>query len=123
MLFSGIGLIAGLGTAAYVAARQIRDVGTGTQQSQLRQIYLPQIQTETQNFRVFVEGRFSDFQQELLHTVANKAKEYHDSINDAINEIQKIKQQINIAVSKKVALQNQVNPLIKAKKDLEKIDV
>ena len=122
MLFSGIGLIAGLGTAAYVAARQIIDVGTGTQQSQLRQIYLPQIQTETQNFRVFVEGRFSDFQQELLHTVANKAKEYHDSINDAINEIQKIKQQINIAVSKQVALQNQVNPLIKAKKDLEIID-
>lgn len=119
----GIGLIAGLGTAVYVAARQIRAVGKGTQQAQLKLIYLPQIQIETQNFRVFVEGRFSDFQQELLHTVANKAKEYHDSINDAINEIQKIKQQINIAVSKKVTLQNQVNPLIKAKKDLENIDL
>lgn len=123
MMFSGVGLFVGLGTAAYVASRQMRDVGKGTQQSQLRQIYLPQIQTETQNFRVFVEGRFSDFQQELLHTVANKATEYHNCLNDAITEIQNIKQQINIAVNKKVALQNQLNPLLKAKKDLEKIDL
>ena len=34
-----------------------------------------------------------------------------------------MKQQINIAVSKKVSLQNQLNPLVKAKNDIDNLDI
>lgn len=123
MWLTGIGQIVGLGTAIYVATRQITGVGTSTQQAQLRQIYLPQIQTEIQNIRVFVDGRFDAFRLKLLQTIAARAKDYKDSLQVSITEIQKVKQQINIAVSKKVSLQNQLNPLVKAKKDIDELDI
>lgn len=123
MFLSGIGLIAGLGTAIYVAKRHMEEVGDGMKHMELRDTYLPQIQTETQNLRVFVDGCFNDFQMKLFQTIAAKAKEYQDSISEAINEIQKLKQEINIAVSKKVSLQNQLNPLVNAKKVIDELDI
>ncbi len=122
-LLSGFATIAALATAAYVSTRQIKEVGTGMQQAELRRVYLPQLQTETQNIRIFVEGRFTEFHRELLQTLSGKIKEYQDSVNMSINEIQKIKQQINVAVNQKVALQKQLNVLETAKKSLDTISI
>ena len=122
MLLTGVGFIAGLATAAYVATRQIMDVGTGKQQLELKQVYQPQIQTETQNLRIFVEGRFNEFQRELFHTISNKAQEYRDSYNEALNNIQTIRQQINAAVTQQQQLKQQLNPLVKAKEAIEALE-
>lgn len=119
---SGIGTIAALATAAYVSMRQIKDVGRGKRESELRQTYQPQIQTETQNFRIFVEGRFNEFQRELFHTISNKAQEYRDSYNEALNNIQTIRQQINAAVTRKQQLKQQLNPLVKAKESIDALE-
>ena len=119
---SVIGTIAALATAAYVSTRQIKDVGRGKRESELRQTYQPQIQTETQNFRIFVEGRFNEFQRELFHTISNKAQEYRDSYNEALNNIQTIRQQINAAVTRKQQLKQQLNPLVKAKESIDALE-
>ena len=88
----------------------------------MRQTYQPQIQTETQNFRIFVEGRFNEFQRELFHTISNKAQEYRDSYNEALNNIQTIRQQINAAVTRKQQLKQQLNPLVKAKESIDALE-
>ena len=119
---SGIGTIAALATAAYVSTRQIKDVGRGKRESELRQTYQPQIQTETQNFRIFVEGRFNEFQRELFHTISNKAQEYRDSYNEALNNMQTIRQQINAAVTQQQQLKQQLNPLVKAKESIDALE-
>ncbi len=99
----------------YVGVRNNIDTATTMQEGKLRQMYQSQIQTETQNLRTYVEGRFSDFQREWIRAVSNRAQEYRDSLKEAISEIQHIKQQINLAVNKKVSLENKIKPLLHAK--------
>lgn len=99
----------------YVGIRNNIDTATTMQEGKLRQMYQSQIQTETQNLRTYVEGRFSDFQREWIRAISNRAQEYRDSLKEAISEIQNIKQQINIAVNKKVSLENRIKPLVNAK--------
>ena len=98
-----------------VGVRNNIDTATTMQEGKLRQMYQSQIQTETQNLRTYVEGRFSDFQREWIRAVSNRAQEYRDSLKEAISEIQHIKQQINLAVNKKVSLENKIKPLLHAK--------
>ena len=62
-----------------------------------------------------MEGRFSDFQREWIRAISTRSQEYRDSLNEAISEIQHIKQQINLAVNKKVSLENKIKPLSHAK--------
>ena len=99
----------------YVGVRNNIDTATTMQEGKLRQMYQSQIQTETQNLRTYVEGRFSDFQREWIRAVSNRAQEYRDSLKEAISEIQHIKQQINLAGNKKVSLENKIKPLLHAK--------
>ncbi|WP_297005377.1 dynamin family protein [Prevotella sp.] len=103
----------------YVGIRNNIDTATTMQEGKLRQMYQSQIQTETQNLRTYVEGRFSDFQREWIRAISNRAQEYRDSLKEAISEIQNLKQQINIAVNKKVSLENRIKPLVNAKTTID----
>ena len=116
LLGSGpLALAASALAGGYVGVRNNIDTATTMQEGKLRQMYQSQIQTETQNLRTYVEGRFSDFQREWIRAVSNRAQEYRDSLKNAISEIQHIKQQINLAVNKKVSLENKIKPLLHAK--------
>ena len=116
LLGSGpLALAASALAGGYVGIRNNIDTATTMQEGKLRQMYQSQIQTETQNLRTYVEGRFSDFQREWIRAISNRAQEYRDSLKEAISEIQHIKQQINLAVNKKVSLENKIKPLLQAK--------
>lgn len=116
LLGSGpLALAASALAGGYVGVRNNIDTATTMQEGKLRQMYQSQIQTETQNLRTYVEGRFSDFQREWIRAVSNRAQEYRDSLKEAISEIQHIKQQINLAVNKKVSLENKIKPLLHVK--------
>lgn len=118
-----VNIIAPLALGIYTGYKNQKDVANIQQESQLRQLYQPQISAATQNMRNYVESRFSEFQSEWISVISARAKDYKDSLQVSITEIQKVKQQINIAVSKKVSLQNQLNPLVKAKKDIDELDI
>ena len=116
LLGSGpLALAASALAGGYVGIRNNIDTATTMQEGKLRQMYQSQIQTETQNLRTYVEGRFSDFQREWIRAISTRSQEYRDSLNEAISEIQHIKQQINLAVNKKVSLENKIKPLSHAK--------
>lgn len=118
-----VNIIAPLALGIYTGYKNQKDVANTQQESQLRQLYQPQISAATQNMRNYVESRFSEFQSEWISVISARAKDYKDSLQSSITEIQKIKQKINIAVSKKVSLQNQLNPLVKAKNDIDDLDI
>lgn len=118
-----VNIIAPLALGIYTGYKNQKDVANTQQESQLKQLYQPQISAATQNMRNYVESRFSEFQSEWISVISARAKDYKDSLQVSITEIQKVKQQINIAVSKKVSLQNQLNPLVKAKKDIDELDI
>lgn len=118
-----VNIIAPLVLGIYTGYKNQKEVVNTQQESQLRQLYQPQISAATQNMRNFVESRFSEFQSEWIRVVSARANEYKDSLQLSIAEIQKIKQQINIAVSQKVSLQNQLNPLVKAKKNIDDLEI
>lgn len=120
LLGSGpLALAASAIAGGYVSIRNNIDTATTMQEGKLRQMYQSQIQTETQNLRTYVEGRFSDFQREWIRAISNRAQEYRDSLKEAISEIQNLKQQINIAVNKKVSLENRIKPLVNAKTTID----
>ena len=122
LLGSGpLALAASALAGGYVGIRNNIDTATTMQEGKLRQMYQSQIQTETQNLRTYVEGRFSDFQREWIRAISTRSQEYRDSLNEAISEIQHIKQQINLAVNKKVSLENKIKPLSHAKAMLDNL--
>ena len=93
LLGSGpLALAASALAGGYVGIRNNIDTATTMQEGKLRQMYQSQIQTETQNLRTYVEGRFSDFQREWIRAISTRSQEYRDSLNEAISEIQHIKQ-------------------------------
>lgn len=119
----GLGLAASLLAGGYVATRNTIDMATGVQEGRLRQTYQSQIQTETQNLRIYVESRFTEFQREWIRAISERVQDYRDSLNQAMTEIQNLRQQINTAVNKKVALENQLKPLKSAKDQIDKLDL
>ena len=91
LLGSGpLALAASALAGGYVGIRNNIDTATTMQEGKLRQMYQSQIQTETQNLRTYVEGRFSDFQREWIRAISTRSQEYRDSLNEAISEIQHI---------------------------------
>lgn len=105
-----------------VAAANCSDNSKTYTTNQLKSEYAPQLQNVIQDLRTYVANRFSDFQRESLRILSSRAKEHKQSIVDAINQIQTLKQQINTAVSRKVVLQNQINLLKKAKDSIDSIE-
>ena len=104
-----------------MAYRNASDVGTTTQQNELRRTYQAQIETEKQNLRTYVESRFSEFQREWFKALGERANEYKDCLKQTIGELTEMKKQINISVNKKNMLENQIRPLKLAKENLCKI--
>ena len=116
-----LGAIASVLAGSYVAYRNASDVGTTTQQNELRRTYQAQIETEKQNLRTYVESRFSEFQREWFKALGERANEYKDCLKQTIGELTEMKKQINISVNKKNMLENQIRPLKLAKENLCKI--
>lgn len=120
---SGLGLAASLIAGGYVAARNTIDTIDREQENRLRQTYQSQIQSETQNLRIYVESRFSDFQREWLRALTERAQDYRDSLKQAMENIQDLRQQINTAVNKKVDLEKQLKQLKSIKDQIDKLDL
>lgn len=114
-----VNFIAPIALGIYTGYKNQKDVVNTQQESQLRQLYQPQIAAATQNMRNYVESRFSEFQSEWISVISGRAQDYKECIQSSIMQIQQLKQQINLAVNKKVSLQNQLNPLTKAKKNID----
>lgn len=118
-----VNIIAPLALGIYTGYQNQKDAANLMQESQLKQLYQPQISAAAQNMRNYVESRFSEFQSEWISVISARANDYKESLQLSITEIQKTKQQINLAVNQKVMLQNHLKPLTKAKDDIENLDL
>lgn len=110
-----IGVLASLAVGAYVACRNSFDASKGHIEQQLRQAYQPDLQSAISRLNTHVASRFTEFQQEWLRVVLERAKAYQESTAQAIDAIKKLKGDINAAVSKRVQVQNRLMPLTAAK--------
>lgn len=109
------GIVAAIGIGAYVAYKNQKDSSNIHIESNLRQVYQPQMSGAISSLNTYVNARFTDFQQEFLSIITERCKAYKDSVQTAIANIQQVKQAINQAVSMKVQIQNKLKPLIVAK--------
>ena len=115
LMFGGFGYLVGLGIGAYVAYRNQKDAGTAHTESNLRQVYQPQLSGAISSLNTYVNTRFTEFQQEWVGLIMERCKTYQSSINESIANIQKVKQQINQAVNMRAQIQNKLKPLLSAK--------
>lgn len=110
-----LGYLTSLALGSYVAWKNSDDTSTVYKESNLRQVYLPQLSGAITGLNNYVNSRFQEFQQEWLLVVTNRAKSYKQSIQESIQKIQEVRQSINKSVSLRVQLQNKLKPLITAR--------
>lgn len=110
---TGLGVVAAAAAAIYVANRSIGDVRRGMQEPELRQVYLPQIQVEFQNMRMFYEGRFNTFHRELIYSISDRARQYQKSLIETKNMLLRggfheinLKKQLETLISVKEKIDN-----------------
>lgn len=115
LMFGGVGYLVGLGIGAYVAYRNQRDAGNMHTESNLRQVYQPQLAGAISSLNTYVNTRFAEFQQEWVGLIMERCKAYQTSVQESIANIQKVKQQINQAVNMRAQIQNKLKPLVAAK--------
>lgn len=115
LMFGGFGYLVGLGIGAYVAYRNQRDAGNMHTESNLRQVYQPQLAGAISSLNTYVNTRFAEFQQEWVGLIMERCKAYQTSVQESIANIQKVKQQINQAVNMRAQIQNKLKPLVAAK--------
>lgn len=115
LMFGGVGYIVGLGIGAYVAYRNQKDAGNMHTETNLRQVYQPQLSGAISSLNSYVNTRFTEFQQEWVGLIMERCKAYQSSIQESIANIQKVKQQINQAVNMRAQIQNKLKPLVTAK--------
>lgn len=118
-----IGWIALLGVGAAVAYKNQRDVSEAHIESNLRQVYQPQLSGAISSLNTYVNTRFAEFQQEWLAIITERAKSYQESLKESIANIQKVKLEINQAVTMKAQLQTKMKPLLVAKDLAEKCEI
>lgn len=111
----GLGAIAALAVGAYVAFKNQRDTSSAFVESNLRQVYQPQMSGAISSLNTYVNTRFTEFQQEWLGIITDRCKAYKASLQDSIANIQQVKQAINQAVNMKMQIQNRLKPLLTAK--------
>lgn len=114
-----VGWIATIGMAAFVAYQNTKDNAHIFIENNLRQMYQQQLAGSLSNLRTYVESRFQEFQTEWLKVLAERIQAYKSSLDQAISEINKMKQNINQSVSLRTALKNKLDILSKSKKKLE----
>lgn len=120
MSFSGvalgpIGWAIGACVGAFVAYRNQRDAGNIHTESNLRQVYQPQLSGAISSLNNYVNTRFTEFQQEWLGLIMARCKAYQKSYNDSIDNIKAVRQAINQAVGMRVQIQNKMKPLLSAR--------
>lgn len=115
LMFGGVGYLVGLGIGAYVAYRNQRDTGNMHTESNLRQVYQPQLSGAITSLNTYVNTRFTEFQQEWVGLIMERCKAYQSSVQESIANIQKVKDQINQAVNIRAQIQNKLKPLVAAK--------
>lgn len=104
-----------LGVGAAVAYKNQSDVSAAHIESNLRQVYQPQLSGAVNSLNTYIGTRFQEFQQEWLGIITERAKTYKESLQESIANIQKVKQDINKAVTMKAQLQLKIKPLLAAK--------
>lgn len=75
-----VNFIAPIALGIYTGYKNQKDVVNTQQESQLRQLYQPQIAAATQNMRNYVESRFSEFQSEWISVISGRAQDYKECI-------------------------------------------
>lgn len=114
-----VGWIATIGMAAFVAYQNTKDSAHAFVENNLRQMYQQQLSGSLSNLRTYVDSRFQEFQTEWLKVLTERVQTYKSSLEQAISEINKMKQDINQSVSLRTALKNKLDILLKSKKELE----
>lgn len=114
-----VGWIATIGMAAFVAYQNTKDSAHAFVENNLRQMYQQQLSGSLSNLRTYVDSRFQEFQTEWLKVLTERIQAYKSSLDQAISEINKMKQDINQSVSLRTALKNKLDILLKSKKELE----
>ena len=109
-----------LGIGAVVAYKNQRDMSDAHIESNLRQVYQPQLAGAINSLNTYIATRFQEFQTEWLATIAERAKSYKESLQESIANIQTVKQDINKAVTMKAQIQLKIKPLLAAKELLGK---
>jgi len=115
------GIIAAIGIGAYVAYKNQKDSGNIHIESNLRQVYQPQMSGAINSLNTYVNARFTEFQQEWLSIITERCKAYKESVQASITNIQQVKQAINQAVNLKVQIQSKLKPLVLAKEMMTKV--
>lgn len=115
-----IGWAALLGVGAAVAFKNQNDISSVHIESNLRQVYQPQMSGAISSLNTYISTRFQEFQQEWLGIITERTKSYKESLQESIANIQKVKQEINQAVTMKAQLQAKIKPLLAAKELVEK---
>lgn len=118
-----LGVLASLGVAAYVAIKNSKDTGTAHIESNLRQVYQPQMSGAINSLTTYVNTRFTEFQQEWLSLITERCKAYQKSLQESVSNIQQLKQLINQSVTLRVKVQNQLKPLLMAREIAEKATI
>lgn len=116
-----MGYLATIALGSYVAWKNQNDASTIYKESNLRQVYFPQLSGAITGLNTYVNSRFQEFQQEWLFVVTKRAKAYKESLQESIQKIQQVKQSINQAVSMRVHLQNKLKPLISARDNAKEV--
>lgn len=122
-LFGPLGWLIGAGVGAFVAYRNQKDAGNMFTESNLRQVYQPQLSGAISSLNTYVNTRFQEFQQEWIGIITDRAKAYKNSLQESITNIQKVKQDISQAVTMRAQVQNRIKPLSAVKEMIVKSDV
>ena len=117
-----VGVLAAIGIGAYVAFRNQKDSGTAHIETNLRQVYQPQMSGAINSLNTYVNTRFTEFQQEWLGLIVSRCKAYQESLQESIANINKVKQEINQAVNLKAQIQNKLKPLVAAREIVANAD-
>lgn len=112
----GVGaVLTAIGVGAYVALGNSSDSSRNVKESALRQVYQPQLSGAISSINTYVNTRFTEFQQEWLAVLTRRCKAYQESIQEAINNINAVKQAVNQAVNIRAQVQKKLKPLVMAR--------
>jgi len=122
---SGIGLLfyAATAVASFVSFKNQKDMSNSYVETNLRQMYQPQLSGAISSLNTYVNTRFTEFQQEWLGLITDRCKAYKASLQESVTNIQQVKQAITQAVNMKVQIQNKLKPLVTAREIVVKSEL
>lgn len=94
-----------------MALKNHSDTVNETELLGLREQYQPQIAAAMQQLRTFVESRFSEFQQEWIMSITQRAKEYQTILQDLMKNLAELSSNQKLALAKRMELERLIKPL------------